>query len=51
MQYGLSARELAIDTAMSHPEEFSKCVRFWLEQLADNSQSMGVYAKIGTPRN
>ncbi|QBQ53929.1 glucan biosynthesis protein [Nitrosococcus wardiae] len=46
MQYGLSARGLAIDTAMPRPEEFPEFVRFWLEQPADNSQSLVVYALL-----
>jgi glucans biosynthesis protein len=32
-QYGLSARGLAIDTAMPTPEEFPRFTNFWLEQI------------------
>jgi glucans biosynthesis protein len=32
-QYGLSARGLAIDTAMPTPEEFPRFSNFWLEQI------------------
>jgi glucans biosynthesis protein len=32
-QYGLSARGLAIDTAMPSPEEFPRFSNFWLEQI------------------
>ena len=31
-QYGLSARGLAIDTAMPWPEEFPRFTQFWLER-------------------
>ena len=37
MQYGLSARGLAIDTAMNKPEEFPVFTNFWFEKPKPNS--------------
>ncbi|MBY5929295.1 glucan biosynthesis protein D [Halomonas sp. DP8Y7-3] len=45
MQYGLSARGLAIDTARDTPEEFPDFTRFWLEQ-PDGDNSVIVYALL-----
>lgn len=49
LQYGLSARGLAIDTAMPRPEEFPEFVRFWLERPAAGSDRMTVYALLDSP--
>lgn len=49
LQYGLSARGLAIDTAMPRPEEFPEFVRFWLERPVPDSQSVVVYALLDSP--
>ncbi len=48
-QYGLSARGLAIDTAMDRPEEFPDFTRFWLERPQDGSEAVTVYALLESP--
>ncbi|SHE88717.1 glucans biosynthesis protein [Modicisalibacter ilicicola DSM 19980] len=48
-QYGMSARGLAIDTAMARPEEFPNFTRFWLERPDDNSDVVNVYALLESP--
>ncbi|MBS8269273.1 glucan biosynthesis protein D [Halomonas litopenaei] len=45
MQYGMSARGLAIDTAGSEPEEFPDFTRFWLEQ-PEGEDKLIVYALL-----
>lgn len=49
MQYGLSARGLAVDTALPHPEEFPRFVAFWLQPPAEGSDTMTVYALLDSP--
>ncbi|KAF1685336.1 glucan biosynthesis protein D [Pseudoxanthomonas broegbernensis] len=49
MQYGLSARGLAIDTGMPQPEEFPDFTAFWLERPAPGSQTLVVYALLDSP--
>jgi glucans biosynthesis protein len=49
MQYGMSARGLAIDTAMDRPEEFPDFTRFWLERPEANSDVINVYALLDSP--
>lgn len=49
MQYGLSARGLAVDTAMAHPEEFPMFTDFWLEHPQNNSDVTTVYALMDSP--
>jgi len=49
MQYGLSARGLAIDTAMESGEEFPQFSAFWLEKPEPGSQNMVVYALLDSP--
>lgn len=49
MQYGLSARGLAIDTALPRPEEFPIFTHYWLEKPASNSESATVYALLDSP--
>ncbi|WP_324770487.1 glucan biosynthesis protein D [Pokkaliibacter plantistimulans] len=46
MQYGLSARGLAINTAMDQPEEFPDFTQFWLERPEVNSKHIKVYALL-----
>ncbi len=46
MQYGLSARGLAIDTAMNKPEEFPVFTHFWFEKPKPGSEHMTVYALL-----
>jgi periplasmic glucans biosynthesis protein len=48
-QYGISARGLAIDTALDHGEEFPLFNAFWLERPAKNSGSLTVYALLNSP--
>jgi glucans biosynthesis protein len=46
MQYGLSARGLAIDTAMNKPEEFPVFTNFWFEKPKPNSDEVTIYALL-----
>jgi glucans biosynthesis protein len=48
-QYGLSARGLAIDTAMPWPEEFPRFTQFWLERTPEDSGHIVVYALMDSP--
>ena len=48
-QYGLSARGLAIDTAMPWPEEFPRFTQFWLEQTPPESSHIVIYALMDSP--
>ena len=48
-QYGLSARGLAIDTAMPRPEEFPRFTEFWLERTPEDSARIVVYALMDSP--
>lgn len=47
-QFGLSVRGLALDTAISGPEEFPSFTRFWLEPQDDGSFT--AYALLESPR-
>ncbi|MCR8915786.1 glucan biosynthesis protein [Marinobacter panjinensis] len=49
MQYGLSARGLAIDTGLNREEEFPQFTAFWLEKPAPGSHQMVVYALLDSP--
>jgi glucans biosynthesis protein len=49
MQYGLSARGLAVDTALSRPEEFPVFTAFWLERPKPGSNTATVYALLDSP--
>ena len=48
-QYGLSARGVAIDTAMSKPEQFPRFKQFWLEGPADTDGPLIIYALLDGP--
>jgi glucans biosynthesis protein len=48
-QYGLSARGLAIDTALDHGEEFPIFTDFWLERPPQNSNHVVLYALLDSP--
>ena len=48
-QYGLSARGIAIDTAMPHPEEFPRFTQFWLEPGAAADERFTIYALMDGP--
>lgn len=47
--YGLSARGLAIDTAMPRGEEFPRFRSFWLEQPKKGAQEVVVHALLDSP--
>ena len=49
MQYGLSARGLAIDCGMNRPEEFPMFTAFWLERPEKLSGRLTVYALLDSP--
>lgn len=48
-QYGLSARGLAVDTAMNRPEEFPRFTDFWLEAPAKGSDRIRIFALLDSP--
>lgn len=48
-QYGLSARGIAINTAMPEPEEFPRFTAFWLERPAAGSDRITLYALLDGP--
>ncbi|MGE0846490.1 MAG: glucan biosynthesis protein [Flavobacteriaceae bacterium] len=47
-QFGLSARGLAVDTAVQGPEEFPRFTRFWLER--GEGDGLVIYALMESPR-
>jgi periplasmic glucans biosynthesis protein len=49
LQYGLSARGLAIDTALDRAEEFPRFTDFWLVRPAKNDARLTVYALLDSP--
>jgi glucans biosynthesis protein len=49
MQYGLSARGLAIDTGMARPEEFPAFTAFWFERPEQDAGHVTVYALLESP--
>lgn len=49
MQYGLSARALAVDTALPRDEEFPVFTHFWLEKPIPGSDTATVYALLDSP--
>jgi periplasmic glucans biosynthesis protein len=49
MQYGLSARGLAIDCGMDRAEEFPMFTAFWFERPATNAGKLTVYALMDSP--
>jgi periplasmic glucans biosynthesis protein len=49
MQYGLSARGLAIDCGMDRAEEFPTFTAFWLERPAPDASKFTVYALLDSP--
>lgn len=48
-QYGLSARGLAVDTALGRDEEFPDFTDFWFERPAPGANSVAVYAMLDSP--
>jgi len=49
MQYGMSARGLAIDTALPSGEEFPDFVAFWLDKPKPGDTRLTVYALLDSP--
>lgn len=45
-QYGLSARGIAVDTAVPGPEEFPRFTRFWLQPRREKKDVVTVYALL-----
>ncbi|MFJ7567573.1 glucan biosynthesis protein G [Herminiimonas sp. NPDC097707] len=48
--YGLSARGLAVDTALNSGEEFPRFVEFWIARPAANSKQLTIYALLDSRR-
>jgi glucans biosynthesis protein len=49
LQFGLSARGLAIDCGMDKPEEFPLFTSFWLQRPAADADQLTVYALLDSP--
>ncbi|WP_420474632.1 glucan biosynthesis protein G [Noviherbaspirillum sp. ST9] len=48
--YGLSARGLAIDTALNSGEEFPQFTEFWVERPSPAAKELTIYALLNSPR-
>jgi glucans biosynthesis protein len=48
--YGLSARGLAIDTALPSGEEFPRFREFWIERPVKDAKHLVIYALLDSPR-
>jgi glucans biosynthesis protein len=48
--YGLSARGLAIDTALNSGEEFPRFAEFWVERPQPAAKEMTIYGLLDSPR-
>lgn len=48
-QYGLSARGIAVDTAMAQAEEFPEFTEIYIEPAAAESEAVNVYALLDGP--
>ena len=48
--YGLSARGLAIDTALNSGEEFPRFTDFWIERPAAGAKELTIYALLNSRR-
>ncbi|MXS86034.1 glucans biosynthesis protein MdoG [Nitrosomonas sp. HPC101] len=48
--YGLSARGLAIDTALPSGEEFPRFREFWIERPEPTDRNLTIYALLDSPR-
>lgn len=48
--YGLSARGLAVDTALNSGEEFPRFVEFWIVRPAPADKQLVIYALLDSPR-
>jgi glucans biosynthesis protein len=49
LQYGLSARGLAIDSGMDRAEEFPMFTAYWVERPAPDAGTLTVYALMDSP--
>jgi glucans biosynthesis protein len=49
-RYGLSARGLAIDTALMSGEEFPRFTEFWIERPEPQARELRLYALLDSPR-
>lgn len=49
--YGLSARGLAIDTALPSGEEFPRFTEFWIERPKAEDKHLVIYALLDSPRS
>lgn len=49
-KYGLSARGLAVDTAVMTGEEFPEFIKFWLVKPKKNDKSLKIFALLDSPR-
>jgi glucans biosynthesis protein len=49
-RYGLSARGLAIDTAIMSGEEFPRFTEFWIERPDPGARELRIYALLESPR-
>jgi glucans biosynthesis protein len=48
--YGLSARGLAVDTALNSGEEFPRFVEYWIERPGPNDKQLTIYALMDSRR-
>ncbi len=48
--YGLSARGLALDTALPSGEEFPRFVEFWIQRPAATARELTIYGLLDSPR-
>jgi periplasmic glucans biosynthesis protein len=49
MQYGMSARGLAIDCGSQTPEEFPDFTTFWIERPKGDAKALTIYALLDSP--
>ena len=49
LQYGLSARGLAVDCGMTRPEEFPVFTHFWIDKPSPAADTLNVYALLESP--
>ena len=49
-RYGLSARGLAVDTALASGEEFPRFVEFWIERPEPSAKELTIYALLDSRR-
>ena len=48
-RYGISARGLAIDTALMSGEEFPRFTEFWIDRPEPNAHELQIYALLDSP--